>query len=656
MPPNPHQSLQKTQPPGEQYPVLLVRDASPQLTVEPLIDRFDFPFLFKKHWFKLALIPVTCGLLALVFSLFQTPLFRSTATLLVDPNFDRIVQVEGEHDSALDSSIEALKSLEVAVVADSVILRVVDRMNLREEDGFLPESLVDEPELLDSELLLFLKDERFTATLIPETRLIEISVLDPSAERAQRIAKEFSTEFEAFLLEQRNAQLRKTQERLSEQAQKARQAALKSDEMLREFRLKNPGIIVEQDHDLFSQRLTEIGGELNTLKQNRRLYEGKEKALAALDAKESAIDIIEVAGYKDVAHVSELLNALTASKARLDSVAQSYPESHSNYRSANAEVLRNEQQLVHLATDIKSAISSGLQSHREREKLLTAELEEAMSEMGRVKTLSSEFRAIQEQSEKNWSAHQALQQKLTNSEVSEVWTDQIATLVSPPLIPFANETPRPLFSAALGGLVGSILSCGAFLLLMLKGAPVSSRTQLEEQFQMPVLGEFSPEDNFAALSNSSGMTQFLANNFSTVLVTSLDSPESSSSIAQQMAISASKCGRSAIYVKIGDWPSASRIEKIAPNLFELSVAADQVKNVSRFPGDLSRLKLNFDQIFIDADEAKDSQLADFVATQCEHAVIAVQRGTTSKTSVNKRIENLTRFNDKFVSLLLVNSK
>ena len=96
------------QPPGAlgpvQSPVTYVQGApassSPELMVDPLIDRFDLVYLLKKNFFRLALAPVICAALGIFLYLQQEKLYESSALLMVDSSLNQLLQFESTDSSS----------------------------------------------------------------------------------------------------------------------------------------------------------------------------------------------------------------------------------------------------------------------------------------------------------------------------------------------------------------------------------------------------------------------------------------------------------------------------------------------------------------------------------------------------------------------------
>lgn len=621
-------------------PALFRQDAVADVVVDPLIDRFDLGFLLRKHWWKFLIGPLLGMMAGYVVYKRQQPLFESTAEILVDPAFEQIIQYEN-----LDGAEETdhgLRSLERAIVANSVLLRVVDKLGLRDEPGFLPEEMAARRDLSDAELVDFLRGGRIKAALLPDTRMIRISVLDPSAERAQRIAEAMTTEFEAFVTDERSIEGREAREKLETQANEARRLALQSEEELKKLRQSNPRFPVEQDHDFVATKLSKAGQELSMAKDERRKLEGQLAILEGLDPGASAVEIIEVAQFRELSHVSELLTALTDSRTRMDVVSKRYLEKHPNYRAAAAEVRRNEEQLQFFARNAVSAVRSKVEAARIRERDLEDELKTAMAELSEVKSISSEFRALQQQAEREWQVHQMLQAKLSESDVSADRATRIGTVVAKPLVPYEKAKPEKLLYLVLGGALGAVPSGLVLLFAVFSGLPFSNVRQLEQRFGLPVIADWSNSRKIRENRKPMRMMSYLAAGQEKAIQVSAPSLNGmGESVARKMAQLSASQGKKTLLMLVRQSQQGVNLETTAdPNFSVLTMNPEIVVDMSQFPEGLEQLRESYEIVFIEAGSLNDPDMIDYLSSHADMDVVVVGKDATKKQIIEDRVRKL----------------
>lgn len=464
------------------------------IDLAPAVDFDDLRSIVRRRRWVLVSLPLLCGLLAVVVAkLVMTPYYKSSALIFIDPMFDQVLQVESV--GQVQSDLDSLNSLEKAIVSDSMILRVVDKLGLRSDLDFLPRSLHKYvkrgEEVSGSRLLAEIRKKRVSASLIRPTRLLDLTVYDPDPERARLIAQTFVDEFETFLGEQKRREAGNASEDLRQQAAEAYGRALEAEKLLESFRLKNPGLTVEQDHQLFAERLTKIGDELNTISGKAMDLRSKAETLKEIDPEADPIKVIQVGDFSGIEHVSELLNLRLEAHANLAAMAEQFGESHPRHREARSRVAEIEAQLRRLAADLKSTIDADYAAAAANEKLLTQRVAELQGQLTAQKSASSEFRAIQQKVETEWQVHESLQRRIGETSLTSEKSTEIAVLMSAPLVAHKPSKPSKPLALVAGGFLGGLLSLGLVAFDLFRGVPFVSRRQMEQSLNLPVVGEVS---------------------------------------------------------------------------------------------------------------------------------------------------------------------
>mgnify|MGYP003640886412 CR=1 FL=1 len=627
---------------------------SPELMVDPLIDRFDLIFLIRRNFGKLLIAPILCAILAGAYHFKQQPLFESSALLMVDSSLDQLLQFEST-DQGSGQIQESLKSLEVAVVADSVVLRVVNRLDLRNAPGFLPPKLAAMPELKDTELLHFLRQNRIQASLQPETRLIRISASDPQPERARLIAETFVEEFEGFLADQRKGEALQAKETIEKQSKEARQAALDSEQRLKDYRKNNSSFPMEQDDALFSARLTQLGEDFNAVVRSRVELDSLNESVRDIDPETNATDIIEIANYQGVSHVSSLLSALSTSKSRLAIAQERYTESNPSYLAAKAEVDRNNELIRDQARDIKSTLEAKYNAAKKREELIQRELSKLQNEIVGMKANGFEFKALQAESENQWALYQNLQKRLSENIMSTELHGKIATVVSEPLTPFNDSRPPILLFVVIGGVLGCLFSGAWIIIKILSGLPFTSSRQLEDRLGLPVIADWSSRSGSAPGSPSPALLQTLnAHRAQTIQISAPGLNGQGEAIAEVIAQIAASSGRKTLFLTIKPGAQQANIQPTSVhNLHRLTVSPANVMDEAAFPDALSRFRQLYDKIIIEAGATNDPATVNWISHFADQDVVVVGEGVVNKNEIASRVRSLYRADSAPVALILV---
>lgn len=626
--------------------------AAPEFMVDPLLDRHDLIYLLRKNWKVIMFVPLLCAILTTVWKVTREPVYESSAMLLVDSSLDQLLQFEKVGGSA-DSVQESLRSLEVAVVADSVVLRVVDKLDLRNAKGFLPEAMANDPDLPDAKLLGFIQKNRINASLQPETRIIKISATDPEPERARLIASTFVEEFQSFLADQRRGEVTKVRGLIEAQVDEARTEALRVEKNLATFREKTEGIPLEQDHELFAARLTQFGADLNEAVRARVELEGIHESLRNLPEDSPAADVIEIAGYRTDKHFSDLMTSLSNAQSRFAAAQQQFTPSHPTYLAAEAEARRYEDQIEAFAEDLTETISVKYEAAKRREALLNLEVAQLQNQLIDQKARGSEFRIATEEVENRWLHYKTLQQRLSENIISTEMPGSIATVVSEPLTPFEASGPPTWMFLIAGGFAGLFLVGGLLVLKILTGVPFTDAQQLENRFRLPVIADWTSDNPNRSGANAM-MPYLLGGNAQITQISAPGHSNEAASVAQKLALSLAHGNRNTLLIRVEDEADTARItESGTENLSLLTITPDDIFDPTRFSSVLPKLRAAFEKILIEAGTLQNPPLIEWLSSFSDREVIAVAKGSSAKSEIAQRVRRLNHENDTRIGFIFI---
>ncbi len=635
--------------------------------VTPLLDLDDLFSIIKRRLPWLIALPVICVALALGYAFFlATPLYQSTALVFVDPMFDRSLQIQPS-DTGM-SDLDSLNSLEKAILSDSMVLRVIDKLDLRSDLGFLPkvlhEPILAGEEVTGSRLIKEIRNKRFSASLIRPTRLLELSVLDPDPVRAQLIARTFVEEFETFLGDLKRREAGTSSVDLKARADEAYARALEAEKELEEFRVRHPDLTVEQDHQLFAERLTKIGEELNIVAGKVFHLRSLVETLADVDPETDPITIINSGNFSELEHVSELLNQRIAAHTALASATGQFTETHPRFREAQNRVSELDAQLKELARDLKASLGADYEAALKNEAMLTARVGELQKRLTEVKTASSRFRAIQQRVETEWQVHQSLRDRIGQTSLEGEKSSDVTRLMSEPIVAHKPSSPSKPIALIAGAFAGGLLSLGLVGTDLLRGSPFRNRRQIEDRLDVPVVAEIAtpsrggndtalleamtgvllaPEQRDAGLIHLSSLSE----NDEGLRVAACLASASAYYACPTLLISVAAGGDPSLPVNLV--PQASRTE----NLHTLSLPASFLVAPREAWQLLGPHRLRFSRIIIESTAFKqDSQVPSAVASLADANLVLVRSDSGTRREVQQRVSRLARGSSGSLAVIL----
>ena len=577
-------------------------------------DVSDVLFLVRRHlWLLLAAPAVGFGL-ALLASLLVRPQFTTHALVFLRPNFDKDIQVERVYSKLEDD--DSLRSMERAIISDTVILRTIERLGLRDDEDFLGEEALEKGPLTDAKLLKLVRD-RYRTKLVPTTRLVELEVDDYSAERAVEVANALIEEFLGHLTSDRIEKETELRVALTAQVQKSLAATLELERKLEAFRTERPGQFVEQDSEIFHERLLQQGTALNEANSEVARLAGTVKALQSIDPDKDPYRVFQILSNRNSEYLSNLLSMLAAAKAELAAVRKRSTERAPDYRAAVSRLEEVESTMRGYAAEMKNGIESEYRAALEKVAKLDDSLAGLQSDFVDFKSTSAEFRGIKGEIDRNWNTFSKLQQSIMDLDLEPETMPTFVTVMSEPVVPDKKSKPFRLLWVVIGTILGGGFAVGVIFLRNRFGLPFTSREQLEQRFEeLPVAALKVPDvgsiaEIGAQLDSAPELLNVLVSlrGAKLVHIASAEPPpgaeqESSASLSVIPEIIGRMCGRhrmETLWINFDDQVEA--VPQIRPagsaRLSKLTVSAERILDEKRFEEGLQKLSDRFDKVIVD---------------------------------------------------------
>jgi uncharacterized protein involved in exopolysaccharide biosynthesis len=638
------------------------------IELSPVFDLQDLFAIAKRKILWLLLLPLIGAALAIIYLFFFATLYyESKALIFIDPKFDHTLQLENVDSIASD--LDSLNSLERAMTSDSMILRVIDKLKLRQDRDFLPKALhkyLDKGlPISDSLLLKQIRSQRVKCALIRPTRLMELVVSDISASRAKLIASTFVVEFESFLGEKKKTEADKSEDVLRRQAAIAYDRALEAEKQLEAFRIENPGLTVEQDHNLFAERLTTVGEELNRVSSKVLDLRSKVETLKDIDPKIDPIQIIEIGGFSDQKHVSDLMSKRMDAKAALAVAAARYTQSHPVYKDAEKQSIEVAAQLEQLAFDLKSSLIGDYNASVTNERLLSESVNQLQKQLNSVKTASSEFRAVQQKVETEWNIHQALQLKIAETALLSEKSTSITTEMSQPIIAHKTSKPGKPIVTIIGFAMGMMVSFSLVGIDLFKDAPYVNKKQIEDSLGVTVLAEtpslHSPDAHRTSLLSQ--MSQVLLSpqhRLSKIThVTSVEPSNSGSQIGSALGYASAYYGNPTLVISMTPDSTPNSLVSFTPQkahhekLYNLVIPSSFLLAPQNIWQLLNPHCRHFSRIIIESTTLdQKSQVPVMISSFSDTSILIVRNQLDKRKKIGAVIENLRKNSKGTISIAL----
>ncbi|MEX2578883.1 MAG: Wzz/FepE/Etk N-terminal domain-containing protein [Verrucomicrobiales bacterium] len=618
------------------------------------VDLHDVVFLVRRHLPLLILAPLSFAALAFAATRLAAPVYTSTAEVYIRPNFDRNMQIDQEFAKLEDA--DSLRSIERAMVSDTVVLDMIERLELRDDAGYLGEEIPPEESPLTDDGLLKKVRDRYEAKLLPNTRSIELTVRDYSAERSQRIADALLREFIDHLGKERDAKKDELRVTLTAQAEDALRRSLESEKKLGDFRSQNPDLIVEQDSSIFQERLTQYSSALNEATSEQSRLEGMKAAVSEFDPEKDPYRIFQALENRNSEYLSDLLAMHATARTEMASAEQEYTESHPNYQRTASRLAQIESTLRDYAEEMKEGLEHEHRAAIRKVEKLNESMAGLQDEFVRFKRKSAEFRGFKEEIDRHWNTYSKLQEKITELDLALETDLEFVTTMSKPIVPDKKSHPVTLLWTGAGGILGLMLVGGSLLWRYRDGLPVTNEAQPGKRFDAPVLAcvKSSPEGDFPTRDLLNLVIGFGKRR--TLQVTGASGSGQGSRLPTAIGELFARRGQRTLLIRLRmneANPGEDLSESRTPGLSLADVSAERLLQTSQFRFGLERSLESFDRVVVDTTSIEPWQASVAVSAEVDATLVVVRKGWGSRALYRRFVERCRAAGaDAFFSVLV----
>jgi polysaccharide biosynthesis transport protein len=440
--------------------------------------------VFRRLWLA-ALVAAAFAGLAIFYVLTATKIYQSSAVIYVDPKNEGAVfdGIKGVRQASWET-LDALKSKADGIRNGTVILRVVDKLKLREDPTFLSSKA---GRYSDSELVEII-GKNVAAELRRGTRLIDVAVKDPSPERAQAMTAAFIDEFQSLIREQNRDSAEKSRAVLEEEALNQLERVNQAEEKLQEFRRDHSDLALNEKSDITSTKLEDLDKLLSSASNDVLLRRAEFEQYQSIP-KDDIERVLEIGGLGGQDHIQKILLARNQKRAEFSRIKDQYAASHPTYQAYEGDLKGLEEQVLLVAQGIGESIEKGYYRAIDHEKKLRETVQEQKLKLIEVDGVMKEFRTLARSVEAASSTYERLLDRINDTEVTEHVDETVVRTFSEPLVPSKPVSPKKTITVAAAGVFGSMVGLALVIVLGLLDRTLNSRKQVESTLGLAVLAE-----------------------------------------------------------------------------------------------------------------------------------------------------------------------
>jgi capsular exopolysaccharide synthesis family protein len=441
--------------------------------------------VIRKRLWLAAVVAAVFVVLSIAYVLTATKIYQSSAVIYVDPKNEGAAfnGLKGANQASWQTP-DALKSVAAGIRNGSVILRVVDTLDLRNNPEFLSPK---EGGYTDFEIVI-LVSQNVKAELRRGTRLIDISVKDKSPVRAQQMTASFIEEFQAMIREQNLASADKLKEELQEKAKNQLVRVLEAEDALQAFRLKHADIAFDEDKYLIGKKLADLDKQLSSA-ANETLIKKVEYDQYMKVAEADVEGIVAIGQFGNQDQIQKLLLQRNQKRAEFSRVKEQFRPGYQTYDTIKRDLDELELQVQLAAKKVGNSIEKAYYRAKEHEDQLRISVDEQKQRLLTADDVGNEFRALKGKVAAASAIYQTLLDRIDHTDATKGVDETVIRVFSKPLVPSKPVSPKKKLTVAIAGVLGSVVGMGLVILLGLLDRTLNTRKQVEATLGLSVLAE-----------------------------------------------------------------------------------------------------------------------------------------------------------------------
>ena len=458
---------------------------------EDVIDLSHYFNIVNRNKWRILLLAFVVTLLAALIALSLTPLYKSTASLLIESEETNIVSIEQVY--GLDSSKQEYFETQYEILKSRHIAeKVVDKLDLgnhpifveklTQEKGlvdtfkgylksvltFLPQS--DNVEFTEEELaaqykekVITLFSEDLSVSPVPNTQVVKISYISESPKLAAKVANTVAEVYIENYLEAKFEMTNKATTWLNESLQGLRERLNTSEKKLSDFYEREQVVDLDGVVGLASEELQGLSEQLleaeNRLKQSEIIFEQVQNHRGDLN---ELAKLPEVQNHSSIQNVkqSELL-----AESKVSELSKVYGPKHQKMISAQAELASVQSTLNRQVQSLISGITSEYRQAPQQVQRLRAAVERAKQDYRKLTNLDSQRKILQREVDVNQQLYDSFFTRLKETSEVEGFETANARVLDKATVPLEPAKPNKKL-LVLGAFVIS-LGFGVFVAILL---------------------------------------------------------------------------------------------------------------------------------------------------------------------------------------------
>ena len=465
--------------------------------IKSVLDIFDvgdlrfFLIVAKKNFKNLISLTLLISLIVFLFSLNQEKKYLSSATIVVAPDEQNLVNIEEVYsleslNNRINNQMAILKSDEVYEYILSDKKNITQFKNLYSQNNQnVFQRIFTKKQIINKDFLKNILSQNFSVRNIPRSDVLELSFVSNNPKISQLALNSIIESYQRYEIDSKiqitNYANTKITERLKELVNQMDIAQKKLSKYKRENNLVDTGSVKE----LKINEIESISKRIIDAKSN---YQKQQNDLLSIKVADGDVDaLMSVEELRSAEQISNIKNSLDANNSNIQSLLLVYTDKHPKIIQANELTLSLENQLKDILDETIQQKAFELSNLNNFIQLSEEEMQKATNELRDIEEKESGMLQFSREVESSKKLYESFLQRV--KETNEAQNLQVSKLkiIETPNLPSTPFAPQPLKSSLMAFLISGI---GIFSLLYYRemNSSVIKSPEALESSNIPQIG------------------------------------------------------------------------------------------------------------------------------------------------------------------------
>jgi len=435
----------------------------------------DYYRILRKHRYLVAGLFSISVFSVAVWSFVQTPVFQASATILIEPEPPRVLNIQEVSPMGAPTQ-EYYRTQYELMTSRPIVAKVIETLNLKKRI----------PELERAADPVRWVQVNMTVEPRRNTRLVSVKFEHPSPTLAAEITNALARQYVKHNLD---IKLRGAQEAmtwLNEQMTSLRAKVQESSVALQNYRVKAGIMGLQEQRQITAQKIMDFNKQYLESQAQRLSVEAKMNELQRVTSdRGGAATIFTVADSQLIQKLKQEASELEVTKAKL---SRTYKDKHPEILKIEAQIEQVAQRIDAEIKTMMRAVQTEFRVARAREETLLGNVNRLRAEAQELNEKEIQYLNLQRDADSNQQLYEAVLKRLKETGVTGGLETNNVSVIEEAIIPRFPIRPRKAVNLLIAVVVGLLIGVGTALTIEYFDTTVKTPDDVERYLGLPVIG------------------------------------------------------------------------------------------------------------------------------------------------------------------------